>query len=406
MPVLSIIVPVYNVEAYLPQCLDSLRCQTFRDIEIICIDDGSPDRSGTIAELYAQADERIRVFHKSNGGLSSARNAGIWEATGEYLCFVDSDDLVKPGFCETLIRAFRNTGADVVTFGAVCYPAFCRDSRVEGMMDTRDVVYDGFSTDILFKEQSHPFACRTAVKRSFLVDNSIFFDEDVPFGEDQIFHFAIYPRASKVAFISDKPYLYRFGREGSLTTGRDDSYANKLKEHCGLVTRIASDWQALGLMERYGSELLFWSVEFLVPPLDALAPERRSQVCQAIAASWEAWFGDRQTVLGSLPEKARSLALLVYEGADDNKRFLHAVKRFNIAAIEKRPTSFKGRIKNALRRLLPASLPKPAWKTGDHVAHAQWYADDAARTARSIEAVRLEITKKQASADRIDIGSF
>ena len=92
--VISVIVPIYKTAAYLPECVDSLIAQTYENLEILLVDDGSPDESGTIADAYAAKDPRIKVFHKENGGVSSARNLGIQNATGEYIAFVDSDDAV------------------------------------------------------------------------------------------------------------------------------------------------------------------------------------------------------------------------------------------------------------------------------------------------------------------------
>ena len=94
MPCISVIVPVYNVEEYLCVCLSSIRKQSLRDIEIICVNDGATDASGELLDLFAAVDERIRIVEKENGGLSSARNAGIEAARGDYLMFVDSDDLL------------------------------------------------------------------------------------------------------------------------------------------------------------------------------------------------------------------------------------------------------------------------------------------------------------------------
>ncbi len=103
MPKISIIVPVYNVEKYIDRCINSILHQTFSDFELILIDDGTPDSSGEICENYAKTDNRIRVFHKQNGGLSDARNYGIDKAEGEYLTFIDSDDYVDKSYLEYLI---------------------------------------------------------------------------------------------------------------------------------------------------------------------------------------------------------------------------------------------------------------------------------------------------------------
>lgn len=114
---ISIIVPVYKVEPYLRQCVDSILNQTYRDIEVLLVDDGSPDRCGEICDEYAKKDQRIRVFHTENKGLSAARNLGLREAKGEYIGFVDSDDWIEPDMYEVLLRRLEETGADIGVCG-------------------------------------------------------------------------------------------------------------------------------------------------------------------------------------------------------------------------------------------------------------------------------------------------
>ena len=109
IPKISIIVPVYNVESYLPRCIDSILAQTYTDFELILVDDGSPDNSGAICDEYAAKDSRIRVIHKENGGVSSARNTGLDFASGKYISFVDSDDVVHPQMYEILLSVLQNT---------------------------------------------------------------------------------------------------------------------------------------------------------------------------------------------------------------------------------------------------------------------------------------------------------
>ena len=116
-PKISIIVPVYNVEKYIRRCLDSIAAQTFTDWECICVDDGTPDASGKICNEYAQKDSRFVVIHKENGGVSSARNAGLNVAKGEYVTFCDSDDWVEKEMLEVLYNTALETDADVVMGG-------------------------------------------------------------------------------------------------------------------------------------------------------------------------------------------------------------------------------------------------------------------------------------------------
>ena len=113
MAKVSVIVPVYNVEKYLKQCLDSIVDQTLEDLEIVLVDDGSVDSSGTICDEYAKKDSRIEVIHKANGGLSDARNVGISKAKGRYIGFVDSDDYIKEDMYEILLNLIKKYDADV-----------------------------------------------------------------------------------------------------------------------------------------------------------------------------------------------------------------------------------------------------------------------------------------------------
>lgn len=128
-PTISVIVPVYKVERYLPQCVDSILAQTLSDIEVILVDDGSPDRCPAICDEYVVRDSRVCVIHQENGGLSAARNAGIERASGEYLCFIDSDDWISPEYCQRLWEAAVSTGTEM----AACRMArFSEEAREQG----------------------------------------------------------------------------------------------------------------------------------------------------------------------------------------------------------------------------------------------------------------------------------
>ena len=116
-PCVSVIVPVYKVAAYLPRCVDSILAQTWRNLEIILVDDGSPDECGSICDVYAEKDPRIRVIHKENGGLSSARNAGLDTASGEYIGFVDSDDWIEPEMYARMLALMEKYDAKMVCAG-------------------------------------------------------------------------------------------------------------------------------------------------------------------------------------------------------------------------------------------------------------------------------------------------
>lgn len=132
---ISVIVPIYNVEKYLKKCIDSILAQTYKNYELILVDDGSPDNCGRISDEYAKKDIRVSVIHKQNGGLSSARNAGLEISKGEYIVFIDSDDWIDNNYLECLYKDLKNNDADISV------PAFCLsyengrhhiDSRIQG----------------------------------------------------------------------------------------------------------------------------------------------------------------------------------------------------------------------------------------------------------------------------------
>lgn len=146
MPELSIIVPVYKVEKYLPRCIDSILAQTFGDFELILIDDGSPDGCGRICDEYARKDKRIVVIHQKNMGVSAARNAGLDIAHGRYIGFVDSDDWIEPQMYEVMMDAIRENGADMAVCGV-------RYADEDGKFTRADMLSEGvYSRDGLLED--------------------------------------------------------------------------------------------------------------------------------------------------------------------------------------------------------------------------------------------------------------
>ena len=129
-PLVSVIIPVYKVEQYLDQCIDSIVHQTYKDLEIILVDDGSPDNCPQICDQWAKMDPRIKVYHKSNGGLSDARNVGVQLCTGEYICFVDSDDWAEPMMVESMLSACIANNTLIAVCGRYDYFEEKKDRRI------------------------------------------------------------------------------------------------------------------------------------------------------------------------------------------------------------------------------------------------------------------------------------
>ena len=288
MASLSVIVPVYNVEDCLDWCLDSLAVQTFPDIEIICVNDGSPDGSRDILSRRAQEDPRIVIIDKPNGGLSSARNAGIDAATSPFVCFLDSDDRFHPQACETIVNILDKTRADVLTFGATCYPEEDGYPWLIETLSPHDAVYEPFDPDLLFKEHSRPFAWRTACRLDFLREQGILFDDG--FGEDQVFQFAVYPRSKKTVLSSKKLYDYRVVRAGSLMDKWRGDLSAKMLVHVDIVERILKDWKRGGFIDSYAPEMISFVMDFVMNDalkLDDESYEKvASRLCDVLLSYW------------------------------------------------------------------------------------------------------------------------
>lgn len=313
MAQISVIVPIYKVEDYLAWCLDSLQVQTLADIEIICVNDGSPDNSRAIAARYAEEDNRFIIVDKKNGGLSSARNEGIKVASASYVCFLDSDDRFSPDACEVLVEMFDKTDADLITFGANCYPESSGNHWLIEHLSPRDITYEGFTPDLLFKEMSRPFAWRTACKREFLLSNKLYFDEQVVFGEDQVFHFAVYPRSNRTVLMSKKLYDYRANREGSMMQRIELDQAKKMKEHIAIMTVIFKDWHEAGFLSQYAAQMINWSVEFALYGITKLSQLERLALLESLKDLWKLYFSHEEICALSLPGATRKMVLTALE---------------------------------------------------------------------------------------------
>ena len=219
---ISIIVPVYKVEAYLDKCISSIIAQTYKDIEIILVDDGSPDRCGAICDSYAAKESRIRVFHTENGGLSAARNVGIDNANGEYLGFVDSDDWIEPDMYQVLFDTLLENSADISACDLYCnYP-----DRQESEHRVSDAVYgQDDAIRALIDRSIANYAWNKLYKRELF--SSIRFPNGRLY-EDIATIYKLILKTERVASTS-KP-LYHYRKRGDSTTGNDRKYMKNLSD--------------------------------------------------------------------------------------------------------------------------------------------------------------------------------
>lgn len=213
--IISVIVPVYKVEQYLDECLESIVNQTYHNLEIILVDDGSPDRCPQLCDEWAAKDNRIKVIHKPNGGLSDARNVGIEAAGGQYLTFVDSDDFIVPDALETLHTLLHKTDAEISCGGVYRYSDGSRKRIFNRCVKNNCTVYSGLDTlrHVLMWECDcsawGKLYRRDAIKDLRFINGR--------YNEDVMFLFALYPEVSRVAYTCEPIYNYR-AVDGSVTS--------------------------------------------------------------------------------------------------------------------------------------------------------------------------------------------
>lgn len=203
----SVIVPIYNVEKLLKKAVDSLVNQTLSDIEIILVDDGSPDNCGKIIDEYAKEHSNIVAIHKENGGLSDARNAGLQKATGEYIGFVDPDDYVEPDMFEKLYTSAKESDSDLVLCGytEVFSPAYSELREIKPLNKTSGV-FDLIYTDVCASLGS--YACNKLYKTSIIKENRLSFPKGVSLVEDVFFFFDFLRFAKSYSVVNEPLYNY------------------------------------------------------------------------------------------------------------------------------------------------------------------------------------------------------
>lgn len=202
-PAVSVIVAVYKAEAYLKRCVDSLLAQTFRDFEILLIDDGSPDRSGEMCDEYARQDSRVRVFHKENGGVSSARQCGLDNARGEYVIHADPDDWVEPEMLEEMYRKAKEEDADMV----IC------DYYIEEKGETKYVIQrpSALDSETVMRElfqQLHGSCWNKLVRRVCYSQYQIQFPLELSYCEDVFVNACLLSHGIKVGYLPKAFYHY------------------------------------------------------------------------------------------------------------------------------------------------------------------------------------------------------
>ena len=226
IPLVSIIIPIYKVpEHFLVQCIESTIAQTLENIEILLVDDGSPDQCGEICDLYANQDKRIKVLHKKNGGLSSARNYGCKAATGKWIMFVDGDDWIEPEMCRVMYETGEEKQVQLVMCGivkeygkkSVNYKFYLEDGKVY-----HDSECKWLQQQLLVYNGNISAAYSKLIQRNFLLDNQIFHDEELKQGAEGLeFNLHLFEKLERAVFIN-QPFYHYIYNENSISASHSE----------------------------------------------------------------------------------------------------------------------------------------------------------------------------------------
>ncbi len=251
-PKISVIIPVYNAEKYLSKCINSLLCQTYYNLEIVCINDGSKDASLEILENFAKNDSRIVIKSQENAGASVARNFGIKVATGDYISFVDADDWVYLNLYQSFVDAIQNSDVDIWMFNVGSYVEGVNDVAPRTFFEAAE--WENHNSDDVvhtFNDCKRPFSRNLAVynkiyKKSFLDACDLTFPEGLKY-EDQYFILKAFLNAKSIKFTEDVFYRYRNYHESSITC----NVSEKAFDIFDIVDLVEDEIIRLGVYETY-----------------------------------------------------------------------------------------------------------------------------------------------------------
>lgn len=266
---ISIIVPVYQAEKYLNECLESLLHQDIAEYEIICINDGSTDKSAEIIGNLQKKTDKIIYVYQENQGVSAARNRGIEIARGKYLMFVDSDDTIKKNSLKYLYQTAEAKKCEVLVYGGALDMPLKAPEWMRMALYTKNVDYDKFKTEILYSEPgAQPSVCNKLFRYESI--GNVKFSPDISVAEDMTFLFVLYPTINKISFVSKRIYLYRISNLASAMHLTQDSRLRYMENHLRAAECIIAAWEKYGLINNDNKNFAQWLTSFLRGPYKEL----------------------------------------------------------------------------------------------------------------------------------------
>ena len=292
MQKLSIIIPIYNVECYLHDCVNSILSQTYQNCELILVDDGSPDGCGKICDEYAGKDHRVKVIHKSNGGSASARNAGLSIATGDYITFVDGDDWIEYDGYEKMMRCAEETDSDIVMSDFTI-------QKADGTCSIRKEGFNNPNSVELIKAMMtgglHGSNCNKIYRRSLVTENDIHFIDGADYTEDLAFNIKLLTLTTKIAYLPIAYYHYCI-YDSSMSHAMVDPDKARKKDLQKVVnlTEVSKYLESIGYSAKVEKELNYCKLIAKMPFLAVVNKRSCLRWCALFPESNKAiWENDR-----------------------------------------------------------------------------------------------------------------
>ena len=311
---LSVIIPVYNAEKHLDRCIESIANQTYTNLEVILVDDGSPDNSGAICDEWAKKDDRIKVIHKPNGGVSSARNAGLDAATGEYIAFADSDDWLSIDAYSKCMSEAAASDADLVVFGYETHLSFgntktSMDCNMFTRYEYKENIARYISTGVGFN------AVWNKVFRARIInDYNIRFDETMHINEDGIFNCRYFTAAGHIKCIPDILYHYDMTNSVATSKGRVDYLPQGKRFAQAMIDAVQSKGLygfASEAINSWYQSMLYTHIMFVLLPNDNISDNIRIDALTQLYNSRDGYV--LQTYLASLGGIKNKIFYLLYK---------------------------------------------------------------------------------------------
>lgn len=272
-PIVSVIIPVYNISTYLPGCLNSLIHQTLSEIEILCIDDASTDDSVQIIKSFQEQDSRVRLLQQPHRGVSEARNLGISHARGKYISFVDGDDWIENDMLATMLAKIEETESDMVIcstkvhFEQQSIRSLRRHNSVQAALTVEEHIWNTDGTvDGIWNVAKHagswPFIWNKLIRSDLIKENAICFSPALPLGEDGVFLQLLFQYAKKIVFVPKALYHYRYQRKSSATENLFQHEIIRFQKHIDVAAVMLREFHERKLFDKNRMQLLQWLLSF------------------------------------------------------------------------------------------------------------------------------------------------